>query len=659
MSTWSAAEIAFANAMPGYESRAQQTRLACTIEKALAVGDHLLAQAGTGTGKSFAGLVPAIGHALATGDPVIVATATKALQNQYVGDLEFLQATLDTPFTFALLKGRGNYVCRAKLAELVEQGPDSAFNLKGILEELETEGHSGDLEEFATQVDMRDKPRLTATADECPGKSDCPFGEICFAEKAKAKARESQVVVTNHSMLGMDLRVREAARTEKGEITAAILPVDVSAILIDEAHEFEAYMTSALGLELSSRSITSLTAQVASILDNPREVESVNRAARELFVALARFRGRQQSVKIDGRALVAHEDQFLTLLATLRDLQGAIQGVSTRGDDRMTLRKKRIGKRTDGLVDRLTGLMVQDDTEVVRWVENDERARDGQPAAILKFAPLHVGAFLKQALWSRCPAVLLSATLSVGNDFSYITGRLGLERPATFDAGTPFDYAKQMGIFIPEGFDPKQEGKWRAQVSVAIPELIRAADGRALVLFTSRNAMNEAYENTADAIRGMGYTVLRQGEDINPVLAAKFKSDETSVLFALKSFMTGFDVQGDALRLVIIDKLPYENPSDVIWSARCALQDRLANGNWSKKAFMTMTIPAMLLTLLQGIGRLIRSKSDEGVVAILDSRVFEPKAYTATIRRALPKGRMIRRLGDAVAHLEELTARRA
>ena len=655
--TWDHAEAAFVTAMPGYESREQQTRLAVTIERALADGKHLLAQAGTGTGKSFANLVPAIGRALFTGLPMVVATATKALQNQYVSDLEFLQRVLvDTPFKFALLKGRSNYICRAKLTEA---DPQSIFNLAGILEELETEGHSGDLEEFVTQVDMRDKPKMVATSDECPGKSECPFGEICFAEKAKAKAREAQVVVTNHAMLGMDLKVREMSRDASGESLVTILPADIAGVVIDEGHEFEGYMTNALGAEVTSRSITFLTAEAMPLLEDPKAVEPVNAMARDLFAALEKFRNRQRTAKLDGRALLAHENQFLGLVDSLRSLREEVSAVSTRGDDRLTQKKKRVVKRFSSLIERLEELIVLDDEQLVRWVEEDSRAKPGQPkGASLKYAPLHVGGFLQQALWSQVPAVLLSATLSVGNDFSYITERLGLVRPLTFDAGTPFDYSKQAALFIPEGFDPTDTAKWRAKVSVAIPDLVRAAGGRALLLFTSRSAMDEAYNATSEAIKDMGFQVLRQGDAINPVLAAEFKSDETSVLFALKSFMTGFDVQGDALRLVIIDKLPYENPSDVIWAARCALVDKKARNKWTDGAFTKMTIPAMLLTLLQGIGRLIRSKSDEGMIAILDSRVNAPKAYTRVIRAALPPAKKISTLRDAVAHLEELKARR-
>jgi ATP-dependent DNA helicase DinG len=256
--------------------------------------------------------------------------------------------------------------------------------------------------------------------------------------------------------------------------------------------------------------------------------------------------------------------------------------------------------------------------------------------------------------------VLLSATLAVGRDFSYIAERLGLGRDySSFDAGTPFDYPKQSALFVPENFDPspKNAMKWRGQVAATIPELIRAAGGRALLLFTSTSAMNDAYMATRDAIEGMGCQVLKQGDRPNRALSDEFKKDETSVLFALKSFMTGFDVPGDSLRLVIIDKMPFPNPSDVIFAARCAAVDRVARG-WNDKAFMKISVPAMILTLLQAFGRLVRTASDEGMVVILDSRLIGSTGYAKVVRAAMPPARKVQTLADAKDYLGELSSRR-
>lgn len=657
--TWTDAETALASALDGYESRAEQTRLAITIEKALREGKHLLAQAGTGTGKSFAGLIPAIAHATATGLPVVVSTATKALQSQYIRDLSFLQRVilqeLGLRFEFAILKGRGNYVCHAKLAE----SPD-VEGIDALREELESNpAHDGDFENLLARIDPRDKPKLTSSADECPGKKECIFGEICFAEAAKQRAHESQIVVANHALVGKDLQVREMSRNIDGESTASILPMDLGAVFFDEGHEVEQYMTNALGSEITSRSITSITHEAANFLDDPKLVEPVNAAATKLFFALEQFRDRQRNKTLDARALLKHEEEFFGLVEALRSLKEDVARVSVHGDDRKAQKRKRITKRVSGLTTRLVDLITVEDGQLVRWVEEDTSARgNGPKGAILKYAPLHVGAFLKRNLWDQIPAVLLSATLSTTpNDFSYITERLGLVKPEGFDAGTPFDYPKQARIFIPEGFDPNDTGKWRVQVQSHSLELIRAAGGRTLMLFTNREAMNMAHDALAEKIEDMGFRVLRQGDDTTPVLSKVFKEDETSVLFALKSFMTGFDVQGDSLRLVIIDKLPYENPKDVIWKARCELVDKTAR-NWNDKSFMAMTIPAMLLTLLQAVGRLIRSKSDEGLVAIFDSRVFAPKGYARVIQKALPPAKVVRTKQDAVAYLEELKSRR-
>lgn len=653
--SWNAAEEAFAQAMPGYESRENQRNLALAIERNWEFGGHLLAQAGTGTGKSFAGLVPAIAHALETGLPVIVSTATKALQDQYVRDLEFLQNVLvDTPFTFALLKGRSNYACVAKVAEANET---DVFGLKALKEELEGENCTGDLDHLVTEINFVERRHIVSTTDECPGRSNCPLAGGCFAEQAKDRARVANIVVVNHSMMITDLKLREMTRDpETGRSLVSVLPMEIAGYLIDEAHELEDYATNALGGEFGRGSLAHFAAQVASLTGDTSVTARVNGAAQRLFGDLEEKLGRERSRSFTTNMLLDLEDEFMRVLHEVRDLKEIIRLVNVHGDDHKATRRKRLMRGADSLAARLEGFMLAEEGDLVRWVEKDDKR-----GALLKYAPLHVGPFLAENLWTK-PAVLLSATLAVGNDFGYIASRLGLGRDyGCFDAGTPFDYPKQAALFVPEGYDPSPANaqNWRAKVAATIPQLIRAAGGRALLLFTSTSAMNEAYFATKDAIEDMGLQVLKQGDRPNRALSAEFKADETSVLFALKSFMTGFDVQGDALRLVIIDKMPFANPADVIFKARCDAQDRLARGNWNEKSFMKISVPAMILTLLQAFGRLIRSTTDEGLVVILDSRFRDQsKGYTRVIRNAMPPARKLGILADAVAHLEEISSRR-
>jgi ATP-dependent DNA helicase DinG len=653
MSIWLAAEKAFAQSMPGYEPRINQRNLAMAIEKNYADGGHLLAQAGTGTGKSLGGGVPAIDFAKRTGLPVVISTATKTLQDQYVRDFTRLQELFpELNFTFTVLKGRGNYACLAKVAEANEV---DIFGLKSLREELEHPECSGDLDQLITEIAAADRRHVTSSSDECPGKSNCRFSADCFAEKAKNRAQTVDVIIVNHSMMIMDLKLREMTRDEEtGRSLVSVLPMNIAGYLIDEAHELEEYATSSLGGEFSQGSLSAFGAQVAALAGDPMVASTLNGGAKILFDQLAQSLGRERTRAIDDTMLLGLEGNATRVLATIRTLKGVIKGVDVHGDDNKGMRRKRLMRRADSLEARLEGFMLAEEEDIVRWVEKDDKR-----GALLKFAPLHVGPFLAQNLWIK-PAVLLSATLAVGNDFSYIAERLGLGRDyRSFDAGTPFDYPKQSALFVPENFDPspKNSMKWRGQVAATIPELIRAAGGRSLLLFTSTSAMKEAYAATKGAIEGMGFQVLMQGDRSNRALSDEFKRDETSVLFALKSFMTGFDVPGDSLRLVILDKMPFPNPSDVIFAARCAAVDRVAR-NWNQKSFMRISVPAMILTLLQAFGRLIRTTTDEGMVVILDSRLIGSTGYAKVVRAAMPNARKLNTLAEAREYLAELSSRR-
>lgn len=657
--SWKDAEAAFEKALPGYESREHQRLLAEKIEKGLTNRRHTLGQAGTGTGKSFAGLVPGIFHSLETGMPFAVVTSTKALQDQYVNDLEFLQRIfrehMQTEITFSVLKGRGNYLCRAKLNEL---GPDSVFNQISLLEEIDsTEELSGDLDELITELDMRDRPKLTSSSDECPGKSDCPFGETCFAVKARERAKTVNVVVANHSLFAKDMQLREMSRGDDGKSTISLLP-DLGGVAIDEGHEFQENVTNALGSELARRSLEVYETEVVNFVKSVDDVEvnaKVRTTAGALFDSLDEFLGKDPSRTISANKIFDFEDEFVALFSAIKAAHASVKDVQVHGDDREAQRRKRLLKRGNGLIERLKQIMFSDDAELVRWAERDEKR-----GTLLKFAPLFIGDFLAENLWSQMPAVILSATLAMGDDFSFIAENLGLREYDSYNAGTPFDYPRQSAMYVPDGFNPVGQDRenWQAKVAATIPELVRAAGGRTLLLFTSTKAMNKAFFTTQAALRRIGVTVMKQGDKPNKQLAEIFKSDQTSVLFALKSFMTGIDVQGDSLRLVILDKLPFVNPEDVIFQARCEVIDDKATA-WNEKSFMKLAIPSMALVLQQAIGRLIRTRSDEGMVAILDSRLTDPKKYyMRKVRASLPPSRKVDDLDDAVAYLEDLKTRR-
>lgn len=663
---WKSAQTALAASLPNYESRLEQDRLARTIENTLSSQGHELAQAGTGTGKSLAALIPAIAHSLETGFPVVVSSATKALQDQYAGkDLPFLAEHLGVPFTYSVLKGRSNYVCLDKVNQLK---PDAIQFQEALVAELD-EHETGDFDGLVTPIDPRTKPLLTTGSDECPGKNNCPFGAVCFAELAKQRAKESNIVVVNHSVLVTDLVVRE-----KTEGRAGMLP-NYEAVVIDEAHELEEYATGALGAEFTQRSFTQYASEVANLLGDPKVTVKVNGAAQRLFAALDFFQGSEKSRGLDDAALLEHEDEFVNTLDALRNLREQVVALSVYGNDDLAGRRKRLMKRGESLIDRMVSVVLSSSSDLVRWVERDDKR-----GTTLKYAPLSVAPFLRANLWeipnydlstvspddfedvaqSEGPrtAVLLSATLALAGDFSYIASRLGVDDYTSFDAGTPFDYPAQAGLYVPkEGYDPSQGFSWQGKVSASIGELVAAAGGRALLLFTSRVAMEQVYAQTADRMLAAGLTVLKQGDKPNRQLAATFKDDETSVLFALKSFMTGIDIQGDSLRLVVIDKLPFPVPTDVIVKARADAIDATAKNTWVDGSFPTMTVPMMALTLMQAFGRLIRTKDDEGLVAILDSRLHTKK-YGRKILTTLPPAQQLGALHDATDYLQDLTKRR-
>lgn len=654
--TWQTAQQTFAEKLPGYEDRPHQTRLAETIEKAFANRQPLAAQAGTGTGKSLAGLVPAIEHAKATGLPVIVSTATISLLTQYAAkDLPFLEENLDTDFTWALLKGRSNYACHAKLAELKS---GAIANQDLITSELAADDHSGDVLDLSVAVDVKDKMKITSTSDECPGKSSCPFGEVCFAEKAKAKARTSDVILVTHAMLATDLVVRTAQlNANPDKEPTSVLP-SFGEVLIDEGHEFAEYMSGALSNEFSERGLSFLAAEVTNLIGKSETVAALSGASRTLFGKLDAVlaKARKTTVRIDDNAVLKLENELVGLHHAILAVRDAVVAFDTTGDDKKKTRRQRLMRRSESAANRLADLITNDASGLVRWIERDERKNDVR----LKYAPLTVAPFLRENLWEDHAGVVLSATMGIGRDFSFVTGELGMDNPAQFDAGSPFNYAQQARLFIPEGFDPspKNSARWRAQAQETMKRLVLAAGGGALLLFTSTSAMKEAFAALATTFDNAGLRTLMQGGELNnKQIAEIFKADANSVLFGLKSFATGFDIQGHSLRLVVLDKMPFTSPDDTMFAAKCEEIDRKANGRFMDSSFMRLAVPTMALTLQQGVGRLIRTGTDEGLFAILDSRLTT-KGYGKGIVKALPPATRVNSLPEAERYLEALNARK-
>lgn len=640
--TFEDAERNLAIALPGYESRPPQQTLAKAIEDALAANYPVLAEAGCGTGKSLGALIPAI----LSGQRVIYSTATKALQEQVANkDLPFLQDHLGVDFTFALLKGRSNYFCLAKAKDADER----YVPVRALERELAHDPeHSGDREHFQTLVSEKDFRNVAASAEECPGKKKCPFGHQCYAEKAKTIAKTADVVVTNHALVFSDVKVREVTHGYGSMLG------DYDAIVFDEAHEIEDIATNAMAEVIRESGIRKLGTEIFNFLVDYNDPQA-KIISEEIQTTLARAWDalpHEDQARMTQSWFVNNYEPLADLIDSLRDAADVVDLITVNSDDEIS-RRERLVSRASNYAETLSSAMMAPDSSLVRWMEHDDKKN-----RLFKSAPLRVGPWLDAGVWSRprdsknpesdvVTPVLISATLSVNGDFSYLIDRLGLQEPETLNVGTPFEFENQALLFRPPSNAPeptKDRTAWLSYAPTVTHELVTAAGGGALLLFTSRAAMQQAHNTLADRFRSKGLTVLMQGEGMtNKDLARVFQEDEHSVLFALKSFFTGVDFAGDACRLVVIDKMPFPVPTDVMFKARC--EDVEANGGSS---FKNLSIPMMTLSLLQGFGRLIRTKNDRGVVAILDSRLTG-KPYGRQIAAAMPPAPQTTDLADVRA----------
>jgi ATP-dependent DNA helicase DinG len=678
--SFSAAEVILAANLPGYTPRPQQQRLALAIEELIERAEgQLVVQAGCGTGKSIAGLIPAI----LSGMRVLIVTATKALQEQYATkDLPFLQQHLGVPFEWAVLKGRANYFCGEKGGQT---NPQETPSLPDVLAELSAdEDHSGDREHFTTPITDFDWMRMSSSTVDCIGPGDCPVAKMgaCHSELAKAKAAKAQIVVTNTSMLMIDLMLRG---TTEGAI--AILG-DYDMVIIDEAHELGEIATGQLGDTIRQGAISRLAEEIKNFAFSMGAAKAAEAAGdavatsvMELWMELGDPDTNGDAVQITQGWIMEHEQVLGSLVVNLGSLGEALDAVPVDAamDFKSYLRKLRLTRRIQDYITRVEAfvftpfpdarLSVEEASHVtVRWIET-EISRRGK-SLVLKSAPLDVGPFLARTLWETerpvldnagvplvdslgspitkaIPVVLMSATMSVGNDWSYLLDTLGLRYAKTLDVGTPFDYSTQARLFVPPKDAPVPAGStreaWRAYTQATTLELIRKAGGGALLLYTSRREMDAAYASMASTLSGMGIQCLKQGEATNKHLAEVFKTNENSVLFALKSFMVGVDFQGRTCRLVVVDKLPFPVPTDILFAARSKIIDA-KYGNWA--AFNRLSVPIMALTLIQAFGRLIRHREDFGIVAILDPRL-RTKPYGRKILGALPGSPVIGDVGAA------------
>lgn len=663
--TFEEAQAIFAARLDGYTRRAHQIAFAEVVEKSIADGRILLGQAGTGTGKSFAVMIPAI----LSGRRTVVATYNKALQAQYTGDLEFLQEHLGADFTWTLLFGRANYPCVAKAQDLAS--PTSGQKEVLIrMEELTTRDAIRDGQIISRQdfPGLQDEEwrAFSMSADECPGASHCPLASQCFTERAKTKAADSDIVVTNAAYLLQDLILR--TRTD-GNVA---LLGEIEHAIIDEAHTLPDVTTSALEDTMGEGGFVVLGRDMEAYLQrtsgDTEAAEKTGQLAGALwsllgfrFSEFAEKSGKNEPMPLTVKMLVDMDGlgaYFMDLYHAIEQARVDIKSVR-EFDERQKIVRDRLLRRSSRMLDRIMAYTTDQAEKTVRWCEMEVKTVRGSRSErlFLRSAPIKVGPFLREALWDTTPVTLVSATLAAGEDFSYLEKTLGLVKgeAVTYSAGTPFSYPEQALLFIPDKDQPdptkKTETAWKTYSRSVTAHLVEASGGGALLLYTSRTAMNEAYETLAARFRQQGLTVLRQGDKPSPELIRIMKEDGNAVLFALRTFFEGVDVQGKALRLVVLDKLPFTPPTDLVHAARGELLNRETGDRMA--SFYRLAIPEMILVLTQAFGRLIRHANDKGVVAILDSRLYG-KSYGKTIREALPPARRTSDVAEAAAFLQSV-----
>jgi ATP-dependent DNA helicase DinG len=626
--------LAKAVAALGGSERRGQIEMAEAVAHAFDTGEHLAVQAGTGTGKSLAYLVPAIARAVDTDEPVVVSTATIALQRQLVDrDLPRLADSLEGELPrrpeFALLKGRGNYLCLNKIhngsaTESEEQSQEELFEpvaataLGRDVQRLiawSSETDTGDRDEVTPGVPDRSWSQVSVSARECIGVARCPFGTDCFAEKARDKAGHADVIVTNHALLAID-----------AVSDAAVLP-EHELLVVDEAHELVDRVTGVATGELSATSMGVAHRRAARLVDEE--------LAQRLEAATATLSSAIHDAT-PGRIDVL-DDETATYLTALRDAANRVRSaIDTSPSDpkAAAARAEAVTALTD-VSDTASRILdsfvpaIPDRSDVV-WLDHEDNR--GSIRAILRVAPLSVSGLLRGRLFEQSTAVLTSATLTIGGTFDAMASAWGLAdekvRWRGVDVGSPFEHAKAGILYVAAHLPPPgRDGTGSAEQLNEIEALITAAGGRTLGLFSSMRAAKGAAEIMRERL---DTPVLCQGEDTTSTLVQRFADDAETSLFGTLSLWQGVDVPGPSLSLVLIDRIPFPRPDDPLLTARQrAVAARGGNG------FMAVAASHAALLLAQGAGRLLRGMDDRGVVAVLDSRMATAR-YGGYLRASLP-----------------------
>lgn len=631
--------------LSGYEFREEQLHMANAVARAFAASEHLIVEAGTGVGKSFAYLIPAVSLALKTDQPVVISTNTISLQEQLVTkDIPFLESVLPRDFKAVLAKGRRNYLSRRRLESLLTyeralfDTMEEVDQVKEIVKWVETTD-DGSRADLSIEPISHIWDKVASDRDNCLGRK-CPTYDVCFYFNARSEMHEADLLIVNHHLLFSDLAIRQL------DSSAGILP-NYDYLIIDEAHHLEAIATHHTSLEISNTKIKwfldslhnqrneSGTATRFNSTDLIDEVDEARERANLFFETIAAYfadiDGYTATKRIDESNIAEVFPKGNVLEAPLSHIEKTLKQLhdrATTDDDEQELASYH--NQCKRLREELDLMIRQPDSDYIYWAETSRWGRTSR--ILLNATPINVSRMLQENLFDAKESVVLtSATLATNKNFDYFKKRIGINECRELLLHSPFNFKEQVKIHVPRSMPDPNNVEFIPAAIREIKHYLKLTHGKAFVLFTSYKMMDEVYEEVAPYLAEIGIDVFKQGGELSRTdMLQAFREDTNSVLFGTSSFWEGVDVRGEALSNVVITKLPFEVPTHPVMEARVK-QIKEQGGN----DFLEFSLPEAILRLKQGFGRLIRTQTDQGIVVILDSRI-RTRSYGKLFLDSLP-----------------------